>query len=81
MSRCLFSLFTYVWVNQIFGHQAERDIPEKFLVTSKVVKMAPCGHREGGKKERNDGEKKGGKKEEGTIVNKGRGRKKRSTVN
>ncbi len=30
---------------------AERDIPEKFLVTSKVVNMAPCSDRKEGKKE------------------------------
>lgn len=31
--------------------QAVRNIPEKFLVTSKVVKMAPCSDRKEGKKE------------------------------
>lgn len=32
-----------------FGNQAEGDIPEKFLVTSKVVNMAPCSDRKGRK--------------------------------
>jgi len=31
------------------GHLAERNIPEKFLVTSKVVKMAPCSSGKEGK--------------------------------
>lgn len=32
------------------GHHAEKDIPEKFLVTSKVVNIAPCSDRKEGKR-------------------------------
>lgn len=34
-----------------FRHYVQSDIPEKFLVTSKVVNMAPCSDKKEGKME------------------------------
>lgn len=42
---------------------AVADIPEKFLVTSKVVNMAPCSDRREGRKGRKEARKPGGKRQ------------------
>ena len=68
----------------VLGHYTERDIPEKFLVTSKVVSMAPCSDRREGKKRRvmmMEGRREGRKEREereesnGDARKKGKGRK------
>lgn len=71
-SSFVFSFFFFCFLGQMlvifniiclgkpgFGHHAEKDIPEKFLVTSKVVNIAPCiDRKEGKKKEMMMGERK-----------------------